>query len=210
MRVMMPEAWAELSPAFAYRGLELRLGRQAGGANAVNMYIDRDIDDRMSRTRLRPIPSGRMRAEAVLAFGILCATTATYLLAHVANLLTATLALSGALAGLAGTLVVLQFGGLGFAGGFQLGLKALIAAVLGGIGSVEGALLGGVRGPVERSADRHQRAPSSGRSSWPGTNASRLRPLGSWPVWPFARRSAMCWSNSSWLTTLTLKSIWLW
>ena len=33
----------------------------AGGANAVNMYIDRDIDERMARTRLRPIPSGRMR-----------------------------------------------------------------------------------------------------------------------------------------------------
>ena len=32
----------------------------AGGANAVNMYMDRDIDDRMARTRLRPIPSGRM------------------------------------------------------------------------------------------------------------------------------------------------------
>ena len=67
----------------------------AGGANAVNMYIDRDIDDRMSRTRLRPIPSGRMRAEAVLAFGILCATTATFLFAHVANVLTAALALGG-------------------------------------------------------------------------------------------------------------------
>jgi protoheme IX farnesyltransferase len=67
----------------------------AGGANAVNMYIDRDIDDRMTRTRLRPIPSGRMRAEAVLAFGILCATTATFLLAHVANMLTAALALGG-------------------------------------------------------------------------------------------------------------------
>ena len=67
----------------------------AGGANAVNMYIDRDIDDRMARTRLRPIPSGRMRAEAVLAFGILCATTATFLLAHVANVLTAALALAG-------------------------------------------------------------------------------------------------------------------
>src|SRR5687767_15673881 len=40
----------------------------AGGANAVNMYIDRDIDDRMARTRLRPIPSGRMEAVAVLAF----------------------------------------------------------------------------------------------------------------------------------------------
>lgn len=61
-----------------------------------------------------------------------------------ARLLRTTLALSGALAGLAGTLVVLQFGGLGFAGGFQLGLKALIAAVLGGIGSVGGALLGGL------------------------------------------------------------------
>ena len=67
----------------------------AGGANAVNMYMDRDIDDRMSRTRLRPIPSGRMRAEAVLAFGVLCATTATFLLVHVANVLTATLALGG-------------------------------------------------------------------------------------------------------------------
>jgi protoheme IX farnesyltransferase len=67
----------------------------AGGANAVNMYMDRDIDDRMSRTRLRPIPSGRMRPEAVLAFGVLCATTATFLLAHVANVLTATLALGG-------------------------------------------------------------------------------------------------------------------
>src|SRR5439155_7054328 len=32
----------------------------AGGANAVNMYLDRDIDTQMARTRLRPIPSGRM------------------------------------------------------------------------------------------------------------------------------------------------------
>src|SRR6185369_10577605 len=40
----------------------------AGGANAVNMYLDRDIDDRMARTRLRPIPSGRMTAREVLLF----------------------------------------------------------------------------------------------------------------------------------------------
>jgi len=64
----------------------------AGGANAVNMYMDRDIDTEMARTKLRPIPSGRMHAEAVLAFGVLCATTATFLLAHVANVLTAALA----------------------------------------------------------------------------------------------------------------------
>ena len=67
----------------------------AGGANAVNMYIDRDIDDRMARTRLRPIPSGRMQPRAVLAFGVLLATAATFLLAHVANVLTAALALAG-------------------------------------------------------------------------------------------------------------------
>jgi len=67
----------------------------AGGANAVNMYLDRDIDDRMARTRLRPIPSGRLAAREVLVFGILLATTATYLLSHFANVLTSTLALAG-------------------------------------------------------------------------------------------------------------------
>jgi protoheme IX farnesyltransferase len=67
----------------------------AGGANAVNMYIDRDIDDRMARTRLRPIPSGRMDPRAVLAFGVALATAATALLAFTVNLLTAGLALAG-------------------------------------------------------------------------------------------------------------------
>ena len=67
----------------------------AGGANAVNMYIDRDIDDRMSRTRLRPIPSGRMQPREVLAFGVLLSTSATWLLAQAANVLTAALALAG-------------------------------------------------------------------------------------------------------------------
>lgn len=67
----------------------------AGGANAVNMYLDRDIDDVMARTRLRPIPSGRMTPQAVLAFGVLCATAATFLLAWRVNALTAALALAG-------------------------------------------------------------------------------------------------------------------
>ncbi len=67
----------------------------AGGANAVNMYMDRDIDDRMARTRLRPIPSGRMQPREVLAFGVLLATTATFLFAQAANVLTAALALAG-------------------------------------------------------------------------------------------------------------------
>ena len=67
----------------------------AGGANAVNMYLDSDIDDLMARTRLRPIPSGRLAAPAVLAFGIALATAATFLLARFANVLAAALALGG-------------------------------------------------------------------------------------------------------------------
>ena len=67
----------------------------AGGANAVNMYLDSDIDDVMARTRQRPIPSGRMSPRAVIAFGIALATAATYVLAHFVNVLTSALALAG-------------------------------------------------------------------------------------------------------------------
>ena len=67
----------------------------AGGANAVNMYLDRDIDTQMARTRLRPIPSGRIGARAVLAFGVALATAATFLLARFTNVLAALLALGG-------------------------------------------------------------------------------------------------------------------
>jgi protoheme IX farnesyltransferase len=67
----------------------------AGGANAVNMYMDRDIDDRMARTRLRPIPSGRMSGISVLAFGVALATAATFLFAYFVNVISAALALAG-------------------------------------------------------------------------------------------------------------------
>ena len=42
----------------------------AGGANAVNMWYDRDIDPQMSRTADRPIPAGTVSANAALWFGI--------------------------------------------------------------------------------------------------------------------------------------------
>ena len=42
----------------------------AGGANAINMWYDRDIDPKMSRTAARPIPSGAVPANAALGFGI--------------------------------------------------------------------------------------------------------------------------------------------
>ena len=67
----------------------------AGGANAVNMYFDRDIDDVMARTRTRPLPSGRMQPLSVLAFGMASATAATFLLGRFVNFASAALALGG-------------------------------------------------------------------------------------------------------------------
>lgn len=67
----------------------------AGGANAVNMYLDRDLDARMPRTRLRPIPSGRMSPRHVLAFGLVLATASTLIFVGGVNPLSALLALTG-------------------------------------------------------------------------------------------------------------------
>jgi protoheme IX farnesyltransferase len=69
----------------------------AGGANAINMWFDRDIDDRMSRTKLRPVPSGRMPAAAALLFGITLGAAAFTLFWQFVNPLSAWLALGGLL-----------------------------------------------------------------------------------------------------------------
>jgi branched-subunit amino acid ABC-type transport system permease component len=53
-------------------------------------------------------------------------------------------ALAAGLAGLAGYVLTVHFGQAGYAYGFTLGLKALVGAVLGGIGSVGAAFAGGV------------------------------------------------------------------
>jgi len=55
-----------------------------------------------------------------------------------------TFALGGALAGVAGLIDAVYYGGVGFFMGYIVGFKALTAALLGGIGSVGGALLGGL------------------------------------------------------------------
>ena len=66
----------------------------AGGANAINQFIDRDIDDVMRRTRHRPLPSHAVRPRDALVFGIgLSAGSFVWLTATV-NLLSALLAAS--------------------------------------------------------------------------------------------------------------------
>ena len=69
----------------------------AGGANAINMWFDRDIDRAMGRTCSRPIPSGRISAGAALGFGIALGVAAFVLLALAVNLLSAVLAVSALL-----------------------------------------------------------------------------------------------------------------
>ena len=66
----------------------------AGGANAINMYVDRDIDDLMRRTRHRPLPRNAVEPRAALAFGIGLSVVAFAWLALTVNLLSAVLALS--------------------------------------------------------------------------------------------------------------------
>jgi len=69
----------------------------AGGANTINQFIDRDIDHVMVRTRLRPLPSGRMQPAQVLLFGIALSLISFLQLWWTVNLLTALLALAGIL-----------------------------------------------------------------------------------------------------------------
>ena len=69
----------------------------AGGAGAINHYIDRDIDARMGRTRGRPIVSGRIAPIHGLVFGIALGVLATVQLAITVNALAAALALAGLL-----------------------------------------------------------------------------------------------------------------
>ena len=69
----------------------------AGGANAINMWFDRDIDAEMYRTRQRPIPAGRVRPGSALAYGTVLNALAFILIATVANLLAAALTLTATL-----------------------------------------------------------------------------------------------------------------
>jgi protoheme IX farnesyltransferase len=69
----------------------------AGGAGAINHYLDRERDARMARTRSRPLVSGRIEPWHGLVFGIALGTVATVQLALTVNVLAAALALAGLL-----------------------------------------------------------------------------------------------------------------
>jgi len=67
----------------------------AGGAHAINCWLDRDIDAVMKRTRRRPVPAGRIPAWHALLLGVLLNVAAFAVLTTLTNLLAALLALTG-------------------------------------------------------------------------------------------------------------------
>lgn len=66
----------------------------AGSANAINMYLDRDIDEIMQRTRKRPLPSHAVTPEHALRFGFFLGAVSFFFLAILVNTVAASLALS--------------------------------------------------------------------------------------------------------------------
>ena len=69
----------------------------AGGANAINHFLDQDIDALMSRTSQRPVPGNRISPARALAFGIGLNVAAFLLLATNVNLWAAVLTLAATL-----------------------------------------------------------------------------------------------------------------
>lgn len=69
----------------------------AGGANAINMWFDRDVDTVMSRTQTRPVAAGRLPGGAALLWGVALGAVAFAVLWRFANPLAAWLALGGLL-----------------------------------------------------------------------------------------------------------------
>lgn len=69
----------------------------AGGANAVNMYVDRDIDKIMKRTQGRPLVTGVMTPRAALIFAVAIEVIAFFYLWYFVNLLSAVLGVAACL-----------------------------------------------------------------------------------------------------------------
>ena len=75
----------------------LGIGMAAGAAAAVNHVLDRRYDEKMARTRARPLPKGRLSATQALGFAAITGTLGIAMLAFLVNALTAWLTLASLL-----------------------------------------------------------------------------------------------------------------
>jgi protoheme IX farnesyltransferase len=80
----------------------------AGSANALNCVYDRDIDERMRRTRRRALPRHVVGARSALVFGIALGVVSTVMLGFLVNWLSAALALAANLFYVVGYTMILK------------------------------------------------------------------------------------------------------
>lgn len=85
-------AGMSLAPGYApvelWLPLLLGTAMLVGSANALNMYLEREVDCLMARTRNRPLPAGRMEPIWALGFGVALAAVSVPLLSFAVNPLT--------------------------------------------------------------------------------------------------------------------------
>lgn len=80
----------------------------AGSANTLNCYLDRDIDEVMSRTRRRPLVTGEVSPRAAVVFGLVLGAVSVLWFAVLVNLVSAALALAAILLYVVGYTMLLK------------------------------------------------------------------------------------------------------
>ncbi|HZL19280.1 MAG TPA: heme o synthase, partial [Polyangia bacterium] len=88
-------AWLAPGHIARWRAIMTLIGTSllVAASNTLNMYLERDIDPLMDRTRARPLPRASLSPETALAFGVACACVAVPLVFLGSNLLTGILGL---------------------------------------------------------------------------------------------------------------------
>jgi branched-chain amino acid transport system permease protein len=130
--------WVRLNNVFSIGQFVVRNDKLLVVLGAVLMMVA--LDQFVSRTKLgRGIRATAQEPETAVLMGV-----------NIDRIVTATFAIGGAMAGVAAALYLMRFGETNYFVGFLLGIKAFTAAVLGGIGNLRGALVGGfVLGLIE-------------------------------------------------------------
>jgi branched-chain amino acid transport system permease protein len=117
---------------FTVFGVEVKTDQVVIFVAAVIMMVA--LDQLVARTRIgRGIRATAQDPEAAVLMGV-----------NINTVVRLTFLLGGAMAGVAGVLYAMEFENVRYNIGFVLGIKAFTAAVLGGIGNIRGALVGGV------------------------------------------------------------------
>ena len=124
-------AWVKRSDVITIGDFVVRNDKLLVVVAAVLMMVA--LDQFVNRTNLgRGIRATAQSPENAVLMGV-----------NIDRIITATFAIGGAMAGVAGALYLMRFEETNYFVGFLLGIKAFTAAVLGGIGNLRGALVGG-------------------------------------------------------------------